>query len=318
MAMEMVNSSIDDDANVGGMGRSETAVGIAHSEYAEHLVRDEKGIVDFVEIPFEQLVHTPRVIEIRSYVPVILHCASLSIAGDLSPNEEMVEQLAHWIRKTETPWLGEHLAYVRADGVWREVAEHMAFTSLSEREAARDYPRAPFNVGYTVSPQFSEEVIERVIFAAEHWRQRLGLPVLLENGPIYFEMPGSTMSQITAISEICKRAASIPLLLDLAHLVVTCANGQIDPYAALDALPLERVVEVHISGAREQSGLFWDDHTESAPPIVFELLERLLRRERPRAVTLEYNWDASFPRDVLRHDVERVRQILKGTHTRPL
>ena len=296
------------DPSVGRIGGRDAAVGIAYSPYAESLVVQEPGLIDYVEIPFEQLVATPAAIAVADHVPVVLHCASLSVAGNAAPSADLVEQLERWIERTRTPWLGEHLAYVRADGVFRELAEHPALLG--------DAASGPFNVGYTVSPQLSEPILERVVNAGAHWRERLALPLLLENGPMYFSMPGSTMTQFDFIRAMCARSDSMLLLLDLAHFTITCENLMLDPFDALESLPLERVVEVHVSGARYQSGVFWDDHTEPAAPIVFELLARLLQRVRPRAVTLEYNWDVRFPREVVRRDAARVRQLLADAECR--
>ena len=289
------------------------AVGIAHSDYALALVKAEPTLLDFVEVPFEQLVAAPRAAEISAYAPVVLHCASLSMAGNAEPEPAVVDLLAHWIAETGTPWLGEHLAYVRADGLWRELAEHTAFAPAGQAADA-ERPGGPgcFNVGYTVSPQLSEPILERVAAANAAWESRLGLPVLLENGPMYFSMPGSTFSQAGFLSALCAASPERRLLLDLAHLACTCANMRLEPTETLDALPLERVVEVHISGAGRQSGVMWDDHTRPASPLVFELLERLLARVMPRAVTLEYNWDGAFPLSALRADVARVRGMVEA------
>lgn len=209
-----------------------------------------------------------------------------------------------FIETTHTPWVGEHLAYVRADGVLRQHAEHMALVAddLDTSE--------PFNVGYTVSPQLSDPILNRVLERTLAWRQRFGLPVLLENGPVYFEIPGSTMSQFEFIRKLCARSNDVLLLLDLAHLAITCANLELNPRAALDSLPLDRVVEVHLSGVSRQSGVMWDDHSDAAPPLVFSLLDQLLSNAKPRAITLEYNWDQDFPADVLERDCTRVREML--------
>jgi uncharacterized protein len=290
-------------------GSTSTAVGLAYSPYAEALIGEAPGLVDFVEIAFEQLAGTPNVAELGRHVPIVLHCASLSLAGNVPPAAETADELARWIAVTKTPWLGEHLAYVRADGVFRELAEHAAF-------AAGSAPIAPFNVGYTVSPQLSDGVLERVAAAVGAWTRRFGLPVLLENGPVYFTMPGSTMSQFAFLRALCARSEDVLLLLDLAHLWATCRNTGADPFDALDSLPLERVVEVHLSGAREQSGVAWDDHVEPAPPVVFELLERLLARTTPRAVTIEYNWDAGFPLEIVERDVGRARSLIAAAANR--
>ena len=280
-----------------------TAVGIAHADYAQGLVRANPGLVDFVEIPFEQLFRAPSAIEIKSLVPVVLHCASLSMAGDVPPDEELTSALERWVRETETPWLGEHLAYVRADGRILGGAAHEALLDAS----------APYNVGYTVNPQYSAPILERVVANGEAWSQRLGIPVLLENGPTYFSMPGSTMSQFEFIQALCRRAKGLGLLLDLSHLMITCANLGLDAMETLRLLPLERVVEVHVSGIQSEGGMSWDDHGKRAPTSVFELLAALRSRVQPRAVTLEYNWDAGFPLDAVVEDVSRVREIMAPT-----
>jgi uncharacterized protein (UPF0276 family) len=167
-------------------------------------------------------------------------------------------------------------------------------------------------VGYTVSPQYSTEILNRVRDRSLAAANTLGLPLLLENGPQYFDMPGSTMSQFNFIRELCAQSPDTLLLLDIAHLAITCENKGLDPFASLDLLPLERVVEVHVSGTKRQSGIVWDDHGDRAPELVFQLLEELLCRIRPRAITMEYNWNARFPIEVLHEDLSRVRALLKN------
>ena len=215
-----------------------------------------------------------------------------------------MSRLEHWIRATNTNWVGEHLAFVRATEPSFEPAMADALL-LNERTGVYD-------VGYTVSPQYSDDVLERVVTTLDRAQQRLGLPVLLENGPLYVPMPGSTMTQIEFVNALCDRLPSARLLLDLSHLEITAKNTNARSFDLLARLPVERVVEVHLSGNSAQSGLHWDDHSVRAPRIVFELLAELLTRASPRAVTLEYNWDVQFPLDGLREDLGKVREIIAG------
>lgn len=286
-------------------------MGLTYSEYVPGLVRSDPGLLDYVEIAFEQLLHTPAVAEVRKDIPIVLHCASLSIAGNAPLSPALADRLAYWIRETGTPWLGEHLAYVRSDGRLRDIAEHVAAAPASGPEAA-DFvlDGTPFNVGYTVSPQLSDPILRRVIHSTADWHDRLGTQVLLENGPVYFSMPGSTMTQVEFFNAYCDCSPDARILLDLSHLAITAANTSVDPFEILAALPLERVVEVHLSGAREEGGCVWDDHTMPAPALVFHLFEQLMQRARPRAVTLEYNWDATFPVETVIRDVGRTRGII--------
>ena len=83
-----------------------------------------------------------------------------------------------------------------------------------------------------------------------------------------------------------------------------------DATKEIGRLPLERVVEIHISGLNKQSGVVWDDHATPAPAAVFDLLERVMQRARPRALTLEYNWSPNFPQAILKAHLERVRRMV--------
>ncbi|WP_170294018.1 DUF692 family multinuclear iron-containing protein [Paracoccus limosus] len=284
---------------------------MTYSEYVPGLLTANPRLIDYVEIAFEQLLQTPEVGVLWHDVPVVLHCASLSLAGNVPPTSALAEKLDYWVKKTGTPWLGEHLAYVRSDGRYRDIAEHSAATPASDLIHS-DFlvDGTPFNIGYTVSPQLSASVLDRVLKASAAWEAKLKRPVLLENGPFYFAMPGSTMSQVEFINALCEHRSEARLLLDLSHLAITCSNLSLDPFETLIALPLDRVVEVHVSGAREEDGMVWDDHTLPAPALVFELFDRLMTVAQPKAVTLEYNWDAAFPVEAVIRDVGRLRQII--------
>src|SRR5262245_27811569 len=133
-------------------GRRQTdqvMVGIAHSDYVAELVRSERGLLDFVEVPVERLSHDPSTIAIRNDVPLILHCSSLSIAGTVWPSEATIVEVDKWAKETETPWIGEHLAFVTA----------------GTNDSVTD-------IGFTVSPVMNEETVDRVVSAVQHWHSR--------------------------------------------------------------------------------------------------------------------------------------------------
>jgi uncharacterized protein len=285
------------------------AVGVALSDGVRSLVATHPTLVDYVEVPFEQLVHTPDIIRTLER-RVVLHCASLSLAGNQRPDARLVERLKGFVIESQTPWIGEHLAFVSMSED-HGPSMHQAVV----RDGGSNDEKDQYHVGYTVSPQYSPEILERVSKALDHWTQKLGCSLLIENGPVYFEIPGSTMSQAQFISELCKSREKTRLLVDLAHVVCTAANTGVDPHALLEEIPLERVVEVHLSGASADKGLVWDDHARPIDPLVFELLERLLRRAAPKAVTLEYNWDPCFPQETIVSDLVRVRKLLNVGHT---
>jgi uncharacterized protein len=267
-------------------------VGLAYGPGILEFIDSNPGLVDYVEMPFEQLRHSPDLASIQETIPVILHCASMSIAGFVPPSEATVDAINVEAKRTKTPWIGEHLAFVSADGI--------------SEEADRD--TAPTNLTYTLCPQLSEETIDRVAENLVSLRPRFGVPLILENSPQYFLVPGSTMDMGDFVSKVASQC-DIDLLLDLSHLMITSTNTGVDVTKEIDRLPLERVVEIHISGLNLQSGIVWDDHAAPAPPEMFALLERAIQRANPRALTMEYNWSA-LPEPILLSHIARTREIL--------
>lgn len=270
------------------------AVGIAYSGSTPALIERHPEAIDYVEVPFELLRHNPSVIEVGEAKPIVLHCASLSVAGQVAPSDETVDAIAGWIERTGTPWLGEHLSFISAE---REVAG----------EHADEYaPGEPYNIGYTVCPPMNEATIGRVLASVARAEERFPVPMLLENPPIYFPIPQSTMTQVEFVNEICSRCDA-GLLLDLAHFYITSQTVGFDPLETLLEYPLERVVEVHVSGVETEAGGHWDNHAKRAPEIEFEMLACVLERAGVQAITLEYNWSERFPTTALLEELARAR-----------
>jgi len=270
-----------------------SGLGLAYGPGVPELVAETPGLVDYVEVPFEQLRHTPDVIRLQDRIPLILHCASMSVAGFLPPSAATLEAIIAETARTATPWIGEHLAFISADGLNEDDTGSVAPTSLT----------------YTVCPQLSEETVERVAGNLAALQPRFSVPLIVENSPQYFAVPGSTMSMVEFIREVVARTG-VGLLLDLTHFLITSINTGVDANLELERMPLEQVVEIHISGLNVQSGIVWDDHATPAPAQVYELLAQVLRRVRPRALTLEYNWSPHFPRQVLLEQLGRARRML--------
>jgi hypothetical protein len=117
------------------------------------------------------------------------------------------------------------------------------------------------------------------------------------------------------------------LLLDLHNVFTTAVNAGFEPERYLDALPLERVIEIHVSGGADSDPawlpagrtLRLDSHDGAVPEEVWRLLERTLPRcPNLRGVTLERMegtvGDADVP--LLRAELRRVRRAVsaRGAH----
>jgi uncharacterized protein (UPF0276 family) len=270
-----------------------TAIGLALGPIVPDFIAANPQLVDYVEIPFEQLRHSPEAGDIQNEIPVILHCASMSVAGFVSPEHQTLDAIAREATRTKTPWIGEHLAFITANAL----------------ESEGDNSKAPTTLSYTVCPQLSEETIERVAGNLNTLRSHFDVPLILENSPQYFAVPGSTMTMTEFIAATLERCEA-GLLLDLTHFLISMLNTGQNAEKEIEHLPLESLVEVHISGLNVQSGVVWDDHATPATEPVFGLLDRVLKRTRPLAVTVEYNWSPSFPLATLARHIERVHEMV--------
>jgi uncharacterized protein (UPF0276 family) len=266
-------------------GAGSTWVGAAYAPYVPALLNRKPGLVDYIELPFELIEHEPAVLEVQSLAPAILHCASLNMAGFFASPEWAWDRVTQLMRDLCSPWLGEHLAFL--------------------------YGEAGSSVGYTVAPALNGPTLVRVRQNLDRARTALPAAIILENPPIYAAVAGSTMTVGEFFQELTAQS-DVGILLDLTHHLITSRNCGLDPESALDAYPLERVVEIHLSGMTEQSGRTWDHHAARCPEAVWRLLDQALNRAKPLAITLEYNWSPLFPEEVLCEDLMRAREAADG------
>jgi len=120
-------------------------------------------------------------------------------------------------------------------------------------------------------------------------RERTGFEVLPENPPAHAWVGDLHLAEYLA--RVAERA-DCGLLLDVAHLAIHQRATRRAPLEGLDALPFERVVEVHVAGGAEfeHAGRRFvdDDHGLAVLQDTWTILENTLpRATNLRAVVLE-------------------------------
>lgn len=156
--------------------------------------------------------------------------------------------------------------------------------------------------------KFSEENVTRVADRARRVRDVLGVPFALENISYYAALGRPEMPEAEFVARVVERSEA-GLLLDVNNVYVNSVNHGYDPYAFLRALPLDRVVEIHIAGhERRESGLIIDTHGAEVIDPVYDLLAYALERTGPVPVLLERDNDVP-PLAVLLEEVARVRSV---------
>lgn len=195
----------------------------------------------------------------------------------------LATQVQLWQSRVGSPWVSSHLDYYTA----------------GEREA-RLLHDAPL-------PRISEqEGLDRLCRAAEAVQQLVPVPLILENVPNRWEngrLLGATPEFVRKVLS----ATGCGLLLDLAHARISAEVLHVDVHDYLVSLPLDLVVEIHVSGPRKEQGFLRDRHDRLARED-YRLLEWVLRRCSPRAITLEYWKDVGQAGVQLR----RLRRIIEA------
>ena len=269
------------------------AVGTAYSSASVHLVDAISDLLDYIEYPFELLRKNEQAVSHARKNAAILHCASLSLASGDVPTQSLLQSVVGIASDIQSPWLGEHLAFISARPLDGDPGER-------------------FDIGYALSPPMNADTVDIVSNAIITTRSSLNYPLILENSPIYVQLPGSNLSQAEVMTEICRRTDA-NLLLDLAHLQITCHTLALDPRSTLLEFPIDRVVEVHMSGVSSSAGELWDDHSGTPDDMQYDLLRLVLERAPVQAVTHEYNWAPTFPPDLARREILRTIDLIART-----
>ncbi|MBI4349311.1 MAG: DUF692 domain-containing protein [Elusimicrobia bacterium] len=226
----------------------------------------------------------PSLARLKSFLPVVAHGVDLSLGSAEGLDAGYVRKLVEFLDALRPAWFGEHIAFTRAGGR---------------------------RLGHLGPLPFNEESVRALSRNLAAVRPELPCPVILENISTPFPMPGTTWCEPEFIRRVLD-ACDCGFLLDLHNLHADAHNQGFDASMTLDALPVERVVEVHIAGGFRDGRWLVDSHTRPVPEEVYGLLARLRGHGVDPAVTLE--WDRDFPPfDAWLAVLDRVRATRKLT-----
>lgn len=196
---------------------------------------------------------------VAEHYPVALHGVGMSLGGIDPLDPDYLDRVRGLARRTGA----------------RHVSEHLSFTA---RGGVHSHDLLPL--------PWTEEALELAAARVREAQDRLGTPLLLENVSTYLEYEHSTLGEGEFLAELCARA-DCGLLLDLNNVHVNAVNHGRDPAAFLDAVPWERVGEVHLAGHAARGGLLIDTHGAPVCADVIELFVRVLPRIPEVPVLLE-------------------------------
>ena len=141
-------------------------------------------------------------------------------------------------------------------------------------------------------------------------RERIKVPLLLENVTTVVAVPGAQMDEAEFLSRVLERTGC-GWLCDVANLYANAVNHGVDIDAGFERWPWDRVVQVHYAGGRWRDGALIDSHDRATAGEVWALFERVAARAPIRARC----WNATKtcpPFEELLAEVDRARTILQA------
>lgn len=223
--------------------------------------------------------------EIRKEKTIALHGVSLSVASTDPLNGDYLKRLKILVDRVEPAIISDHCCWTGFAG-----------------QNLHDLMPVPF----------TREAINHIADRVLKVQDILGRRILLENVSSYISFKHSEMSEWEFLRELVIRA-DCGLLLDVNNVYVSSVNHGFDPMTYINAIPKERVGQIHLAGhsKREEAGEIFliDTHDGPVCEDVWSLYEKTLNHVGLVSTMVE--WDADIP------SYERLEaEVTKAEHLR--
>ena len=124
---------------------------------------------------------------------------------------------------------------------------------------------------------YTEEALAHVVARVRAVQEILGQRILLENVSSYLAFQESRMTEWEFLSAVATQADCL-LLLDVNNIYVSSVNHEFDPITYLDAIPADRVQQIHLAGHENHGDYLIDTHDQPVPDAVWSLYTEALKR----------------------------------------
>jgi len=217
---------------------------------------------------------------IRSRYPLAMHGVSLSIGSTDTLDLDYLDRLKALIERVQPAWFSDHLCWTGVQGV---------------------------NLHDLMPLPYTEEALAHVVERVQRVQEHIGRQMLLENVSSYLSYSDSQLSEWDFLREVAERADCL-ILLDINNIYVSAFNHDFDPHAYLEAMPAERIWQIHLAGHTREDDLIIDTHDHPIADPVFELYAAAVQRFG-RVTTMIERDDRIPPLSDLLDELAQVRRI---------
>ncbi len=194
----------------------------------------------------------------------LVHSVGLPIGNAAAPGGDALKLLAENVRVLRPPF----------------VSEHLSFNRVAHGKGERW-------TGFLLPPPQSLDAVAVAVERLRRLREALGVPVAFETGVNYFPPCDEDMEDGHFFAAVAEHA-DCGILLDLHNLLANERNGRQSVESVLDAIPFERVWEIHVAGGHVHRGFYLDAHHGLASRELRLLAEHVVPRlPNLRAIVFE-------------------------------
>jgi len=207
----------------------------------------------------------------RERYPVSLHGVGLSLGSSDALSRDHLRKLKALVERIRPA----------------AVSEHLCWSSIGGRYL-NDLLPLPY----------SEEALTGVCQRIRQAQDFLGRRIMIENVSSYVRFKGATMTEWEFLAEVARRS-DCGILLDVNNIFVSATNHGFAALDYLDAIPGERVGEIHLAGYETDEGepadedFLVDTHSRPVSDGVWVLYAEALKRFGPKPTLIE--WDNDIP-----------------------
>jgi len=264
----------------GILGAMPVSVGAFYNPHLARATLEAHGLIQHLAMADPPRPDDPHFPAIRERFVLLLHDFLGQLSEPLDP--VALDRARRLAALYATPWAAEHLQRVHTT------------------------PGDAF-VDYVFPPLYTEDLLADYVANARALREALGVPLALEPIPTYLALPLPTLGETEFVRRFYAESGC-DMLLDVSHAWLSAHYAGTPPREFVAALPLERVVELHVAGVERDRDL--DGPWIGAAVPDRELLDLALyaaeRTPALRAVTFDA-FSSALTADALRAGVGAIR-----------
>jgi hypothetical protein len=266
-------------------------VGLRAAHYRDFL--EQRPAVDWLEVHTENYFaaggrDSHVLLQLRADYPLSLHGVGMGLGSARGFCLQHVQRVAEAVRRYE-PAL---------------VSEHLCWGALGDRQL-NDLLPLPL----------SRAALELLCQRVAQVQDILGRQLLVENVSTHLRFHADAMSEAEFLNTLAERTGC-GILLDVNNLYVNACNHGEDPHAAMAAIAIQHVQEMHLAGHLVTSDSVIDHHGDRVSEAVWTLYAEAVQRFG--AVSTLIEWDTDIPAlAVLLDEAARARSVQEATLAAP-